>query len=406
MSSNFSISDKIRNLAPSATLAVNQLSNELKSQGIDVVDFSVGEPDVNTAEEIKSAACKAVEDNFSHYTPVTGYLSLRQAICDSINDSHRCFTAKQIICSNGAKQSISNALTVLLNPGDEAIIPAPYWVSYPEMVKLAGGVPVIVKGLGNHFKLLPQQLENVITDKTKVLILNSPCNPSGAVYSVEELRALADVIKQHNIFVISDEVYLDFLYFNKRDDSTLSLPRTNYSISVFVDMIDRVAVVSSVSKNFAMPGYRLGWLAGPQWLVDACAKYQGQTTGGPSSIAQKAAEAAYKNPQLQSRFASICAQRRELVIKLIADIPLLRLEPDSPQGAFYAFANCEQTFGKIFNGHTINNSLDLAMYLLQYAHVACVAGSAFGVEGYMRFSFATSTDNLREGFRRIKEALT
>lgn len=407
------ISKRIEQMAASATLAMSQRSSEMKAAGIDIIDLSVGETDFNTPDFVKQAAHNAIDENYSFYTPVKGYPSLRSAICGKLKrENHLDYVPDQIICSNGAKQSIYNALMVLLDEGDEAVIPAPYWVSYPEMVKLAGGKPVIVKGEGECFKMTPRQLEAAITPRTKVLILCSPCNPTGARYNHKELEQIARVVREHNIFVISDEVYEDLCYNEyhplmpgcERDyDSIDYFGYIHQSITSEKDMQERVAVVNSVSKSYAMTGWRLGWLAGPKWLVDACAKLQGQTTGAPSSIAQKAAEAAYSGNDSWN-IKNVFCERRNLVADLLTEIPLLECA-ESPRGAFYVFPNCEKTFGRTFNGVTINNSQDLAMYLLEHAHVASVAGSAFGAEGYIRFSFATSKENIREGFRRIKEAL-
>ncbi|MGI6218656.1 MAG: pyridoxal phosphate-dependent aminotransferase [Bacteroidaceae bacterium] len=391
------VSDRLNNLAPSATLAMSQKSNELKAQGIDVINLSVGETDFFTPDNIKAAGKKAIDENYSFYSPVPGYMSLRQAIAGKLKRENGLdYKPEQIICSNGAKQSVCNAILCMINPGDEVIIPAPYWVSYEQMVILAEGKCVIVKtGLEQNFKMTAEQLEQAITPRTKALILCSPSNPTGGVYSKEELRALVDVLAKHpQIIVLSDEIYEHINYVGSHE-----------SIAQFPEIKDRVAIINGVSKAYAMTGYRLGFLAGPEWLVKACNKLQGQYTSGPCSIAQKAAEEAFNGDQTAVvEMGKAFARRRELVMQLLKEIP--GLECNEPEGAFYIFPRCSSYFGKTaLDGSKIGGSLDLALYLLNEAHVACVAGVAFGDDDYVRMSYATSDDNLREAFRRIGEAL-
>ena len=391
------VSDRLNNLAPSATLAMSQKSNELKAQGIDVINLSVGETDFFTPDSIKAAGKRAIDENYSFYSPVPGYMSLRQAIARKLKRENGLdYKPEQVICSNGAKQSVCNAILCMVNPGDEVIIPAPYWVSYEQMVILAEGKCVIVKtGLEQNFKMTARQLEEAITPRTKALILCSPSNPTGGVYSKAELKALVDVLVKHpQVMVISDEIYEHINYVGSHE-----------SIAQFPEIKDRVAIINGVSKAYAMTGYRLGFLAGPDWLVKACNKLQGQYTSGPCSIAQKAAEEAFDGDQTPVvEMGKAFARRRDLVMQLILEIP--GLECNEPEGAFYVFPRCSSYFGKTApDGSTIGGSLDLALYLLNEAHVACVAGVAFGDDDYVRMSYATSEDNLREAFRRVGEAL-
>lgn len=390
------ISDRIANLAESETLAMSQKSNELKAQGIDVINLSVGEPDFFTPKHVKEAAKKAIDDNFSFYTPVAGYLSLRKAICAKLKNKNGLdFKPSQITCSNGAKQSVCNAVLCTVNAGDEVIIPTPSWVSYVEMVKLAEGKPVAVDaGIEQDFKITPTQLEAAITPKTKAIMLCSPSNPSGSIYTKEELKGLADVLAKHpDIFIISDEIYEHINYVDKHE-----------SIAQFENVRDRVIIINGVSKAYAMTGYRLGWMAAPQWITDACNKLQGQYTSAPSSIAQKAAEAAYTGPQeCLEEMRQAFERRRDLTVKLASDIPGFKV--NNPGGAFYLFPECTSYYGKSYNGRTINNSGDLAMFLLEEGHVASVGGAAFGSPETIRFSYATSDENIVEAFRRIKETL-
>jgi aspartate aminotransferase len=390
------VSARISNLSESETLAMSQKSAELKAQGFDVINLSVGEPDFNTPRHIKDAAKKAIDDNFSFYTPVSGYLSLRKAICKKLLDENNLkYAPEQIVCSNGAKQSVCNVVWSIVNPGDEVIIPAPYWVSYVEMVKLAEGKSVIISaGIEQGFKITPEQLEAAITPKTKALILCSPSNPTGSVYSKKELKALADVLGKHpQIMVIADEIYEHINYVGQHE-----------SMAQFDFMRDNVVIINGVSKAYAMTGWRLGWIAAPKWLAAACNKLQSQYTSGPSSIAQKAAEAAYIDEQSSvEEMRKAFERRRNLVIKLTKEIEGFKL--NEPQGAFYIFPDCSYYLGKSHNGKKINTSTDLVMYLLEVAHVACVAGSAFGAPECIRLSYATSDENLTEAMGRIKRAL-
>lgn len=390
------ISARIANLAVSETLAMSQKSNELKAQGINVINMSVGEPDFFTPKHVKDAAKKAIDDNFSFYTPVQGYLSLREAICDKLKrENGLTYKPEQIVCSNGAKQSVCNVILSVVNPEDEVIIPAPCWVSYIEMVKLAEGKSVIIPtGIEQDFKITATQLEATITNKTKAIILCSPSNPTGSIYAKEELKALADVLAKHpNIVIIADEIYEHINYVGKHE-----------SISQFEILKDRTAIINGVSKAYAMTGWRLGWMAAPQWLVSACNKLQGQYTSGPSSIAQKAAEAAYRGDQAcVADMRKAFERRRDLIVKLASDIEGFKI--NVPHGAFYLFPECSYYFGKSYNGRTINNSADLAMFLLEEGHVACVGGLAFSAPNYIRFSYATSDENIKEAMKRVKDTL-
>lgn len=390
------VSDRIANLSASETLAMSQKSAELQAQGIDVINLSVGEPDFYTPEHIKDAAKKAIDENYSFYTPVGGYLSLRKAICNKLKKENNLeYKPEQIVCSNGAKQSVCNAVLCVVNPDDEVIIPAPSWVSYVEMVKLAEGKAIIVPaGIEQNFKITAKQLEAAITPKTKAIILCSPSNPSGSIYSKSELEALAYVLAKHpQIVIISDEIYEHINYVDKHE-----------SIAQFENVRDRVVIINGVSKAYAMTGWRLGWMAGPQWLVSACVKLQGQYTSGPSSIAQKAAEAAYNGDQsCVAEMRTAFERRRNLIIKLAKEVEGFNV--NEPDGAFYIFPECSYYFGKSYNGKTINTSADLAMFILEEGHVACVGGVAFGAPECIRFSYATSDDNLVEAMKRVKNIL-
>lgn len=391
------LSARLTALSPSETLAMSQKSQELKAQGIDVINLSVGEPDFNTPNHIKEAAKKAIEDNFSFYSPVPGYPALRKAIVEKLKRENGLeYDVNQIVCSNGAKQSVCNVLMCVVGAGDEVIIPTPYWVSYIEMVKLADGKSVIVEaGLDQDFKITPQQLEDAITPKTKVLILCSPSNPTGSVYTKEELAGLAKVLEKYpNVIVLADEIYEHINYIGKHE-----------SIAQFESIRDRVVIVNGVSKGYAMTGWRLGWIAAPQWIASACNKLQGQYTSGPCSITQKAAEAAYTGDQTcVAEMRAAFERRRNLVVKMAKEISGFKV--NIPDGAFYVFPECDSYFGKkTQDGKTIENSADLAMYLLETGHVACVGGSAFGAPNCIRMSYATSDENLVEAFKRIKNAL-
>ena len=391
------LSDRLNRLAPSATLAMSQKSSEMKAQGIDVINMSVGEPDFNTPENIKEAAKKAIDDNFSRYSPVPGYPDLRKAIVAKLkNENGLDYTVNEVIVGTGGKQGICNVILALVNPGDEVIIPAPYWVSYPQMAKLAGGVPVIVNaGFDQDFKMTPEQLEAAITPKTKMLILCSPSNPTGSVYSKEELAALADVLRKHpDVFVLADEIYEHINYIGK-----------HHSIAQEPGLKEQVIIANGVSKAYAMTGWRIGFLAGPEWLIKGCNKLQGQYTSGTCSVSQKAAEAAYTLDQSAvEEMRQAFERRRDLIVKLAKEVP--GLEVNIPQGAFYLFPKCNSYFGKSNGDKTINNSTDFAMYLLEEAHVATVGGDAFGDPDCFRMSYATSDENIKEAIRRIKEALS
>lgn len=390
------VADRIANLSVSETLAMSQKSSELKAQGIDVINLSVGEPDFYTPDHIKDAAKRAIDDNFSFYSPVSGFLSLRKAICSKLEkENNLIFQPDQIVCSNGAKQSVYNVLASVVNKGDEVIIPAPYWVSYIEMVKLAEGTSVVVTaGIEQNFKITPAQLESAITVKTRAIILCSPSNPTGSIYSRSELEALANVLAKHpNIIILADEIYEHINYVGKHE-----------SIAQFENIRDRVVIINGVSKGYAMTGWRLGWIAAPKWIADACNKLQGQVTSGPSSITQKAAEAAYTGDQsCIETMRQAFERRRDLVYKLTSEIEGFKIE--KPDGAFYLFPDCSYYLGKSFNGRKIENSGDLAMFLLEEGHVACVGGLAFGAPNCIRFSYATADELLVEALKRIKETL-
>lgn len=389
------LSDRIERLAPSATLAMSQKSNEMKAQGIDVINMSVGEPDFNTPEHIKEAGKKAIDDNFSKYSPVPGYLNLREAISEKLSRENGLnYSTQEIIVGTGGKQGVCNSILALVNPGDEVIIPAPYWVSYPQMVKLAGGVPVAVRtAFENNFKITAGQLEKAITPKTKMLILCSPSNPTGSVYSQDELNDLAKVILNHpDIFVLSDEIYEHINYNGK-----------HASIASYHEMRERTIICNGVSKAYAMTGWRLGWVAAPAWIVKGLNKLQGQYTSGTCDVSQIAAIAAYNSSQeCVSEMREAFKRRRDLIVKLARDIP--GLEVNIPTGAFYLFPKCSSFFGKSDGTRTIRNSTDFTLYLLEEAHVATVAGDAFGEPDGFRMSYATSDENIQEALKRIKNA--
>ena len=391
------LSSRLNRLAASATLAMSQKSSEMKAQGIDVINMSVGEPDFNTPDHIKAAAQKAIDNNYSKYSPVAGYPDLRKAIVAKLkNENGLDYTAAEISVSNGAKQCVCNAVLALVDDGDEVIIPAPYWVSYPQMVKLAGGTPVIVPaGFEQDFKMTAQQLEEAITPKTRMLILCSPSNPTGSVYTAEELAALAEVILKHDdLFVLADEIYEHINYTGK-----------HASIASIPGMKERSIIINGVSKAYAMTGWRIGFAAAPEWIIKGLNKLQGQYTSGPCSVSQKAAEEAYvASQQCVEDMRSAFERRRNLIVELAKDIP--GLEVNVPQGAFYLFPKCSSFFGKTDGKRVINNSSDLAMYLLEEGHVATVGGDAFGDPECFRMSYATSDDNIREAMKRIKTCLS
>ena len=391
------LSSRLNRLAASATLAMSQKSSEMKAQGIDVINMSVGEPDFNTPDHIKAAAKEAIDNNYSKYSPVAGYPDLRKAIVAKLkNENGLDYSAAEISVSNGAKQCVCNAVLALVDDGDEVIIPAPYWVSYPQMVKLAGGNPVIVPaGFEQDFKMTAQQLEAAITPKTRMLILCSPSNPTGSVYTAEELAALAEVILKHeDLFVLADEIYEHINYTGK-----------HASIASIPGMKERSIIINGVSKAYAMTGWRIGFAAAPEWIIKGLNKLQGQYTSGPCSVSQKAAEEAYvASQQCVEDMRVAFERRRNLIVELAKDIP--GLEVNVPQGAFYLFPKCSSFFGKTDGKRVINTSSDLAMYLLEEGHVATVGGDAFGAPDCFRMSYATSDDNIREAMKRIKECLS
>lgn len=390
------ISQRLQALAPSATLAMSQKSNELKAQGVDVINLSVGEPDFFTPDHIKAAAKKAVDDNFSFYTPVPGYLSLRKAISAKLkNENGVDYAPEQIVVGNGAKHELCNVVMAVVNPGDEVIIPTPAWVSYVQMVNLAGGTNVLVPaGIDQDFKITAQQLRDALTPKTRMIILCSPSNPTGSVYSRDELKALAEVLADYpDVLVVADEIYEHINYIGGHE-----------SIAQFDCIKDRVAIINGVSKAYAMTGWRIGYIAAPLWLAKAITKLQGQYTSGASSIAQKAAEAAYTGPQdCVETMRQAFERRRDLMVKMLGEIPGVNI--NVPQGAFYVFPEVKSFFGKKCGDVEIKDAGDLALYLLNEAHVATVSGDAFCCPGHIRMSYATSDDNLREAAARIKAAL-
>ncbi|HLR49766.1 MAG TPA: pyridoxal phosphate-dependent aminotransferase [Candidatus Sphingobacterium stercoripullorum] len=391
------LSNRINSLSESATLKMTQLGRELAEKGVEVISLSVGEPDYHTPDHVKEAGKKAIDENFTQYSPVPGYMDLRLAIAEKLkNENNLEYSPQQIVVSTGAKQSLSNVILALINPGEEVIIPTPYWVSYSEMVLLAEGKSVFIPtGLDSDFKITAAQLEEAITPKTKAIMFSSPCNPTGSVYSKEELESLAKVIEKHpNIFIISDEIY-----------EHINFVGSHESIAQFPSIKDRVVIVNGFSKAYAMTGWRLGYIAANSTIAQACNKLQGQTTSGTCSIAQKAGVAAYKGgleaiEEMKKGFSS----RRELVYQLLSDIP--GIQTNKPEGAFYFFPQVNSFFGKKdAQGNTINNSSDLALYLLNTAHVAVVAGDAFGNDDYIRISYAASEEQLKKALKRIKDAL-
>ena len=390
------LSDRLNRLAPSATLAMSQRSNEMKAQGINVINMSVGEPDFMTPDYVKEAGKRAIDDNFSKYSPVPGYLSLRTAIANKLKrENNLNYSASEVIVGTGGKQGVCNTILALVNPGDEVIIPAPYWVSYPQMVKLAGGVPVIVPaGIEQDFKVTADQLKVAITSRTKLIILCSPSNPTGSVYTKGELEALAKIVLEHNdLFVLSDEIYEHINYIG-----------CHASIAACEGMKERTIICNGVSKAYAMTGWRLGWVAAPEWIIKGLNKLQGQYTSGTSSVSQIAALAAYEGDQgCVEDFRKAFQRRRDLIVSLAKEV--LGLEVNVPEGAFYLFPKCSSYFGKTDGKHVINNSTDFALYLLEEGHVATVAGDAFGSPDYFRMSYATSDDNIIEALSRIKEVL-
>lgn len=391
------LSTLVNRLAPSATLAMSQKSAELKAQGVDIINLSVGEPDFNTPDHIKEAAKKAVDENYSRYSPVAGYPALRKAICAKLkNENGLDYLPEEIVCSNGAKQCVCNAVMALVSPGEEVIIPAPYWVSYPQMVLMADGKPVFVEAkIEQDFKITPEQLEAAITPKTRAIILCSPSNPTGSVYSKEELEALAVVLRKHEgVYIISDEIYEHINYVG-----------AHASIAACEGLKNRTIVINGVSKAYAMTGWRIGFLAAPLAIAKACSKLQGQYTSGPCSVSQVAATEAFAGPQeCVEEMRQAFERRKNLIVKLAKEIP--GFEVNDPHGAFYLFPKCSYYFGKTDGERTINNSMDFAIYLLEVGHVATVGGDAFGSPECFRMSYATSDENIVEALRRIKEAVS
>ncbi len=395
MNSQF-LSDRINSLTTSQTLAMAAKARELKAQGIDVISLSLGEPDFNAPEFIKEAAIQAIKDNFSKYPPVDGYMELKEAISKKFKrDNNLDYAPSQIVVSTGAKQSLYNVAQVMINPGDEVVIPAPYWVSYAEIVKIAGGIPVEVPtSIESDFKITPEQLESAITPKTKMIWFCSPCNPSGSVYSKSEFEAIAAVLEKYpNIFILSDEIY-----------EHINFTGSYCSVGTIGSLQNRTITVNGIAKAFAMTGYRIGYIGAPEFIAKACTKMQGQVTSGANSIAQRATiKAVEADPSVLKDMVKAFEKRRDIVVGLIKDIPGMKI--NVPEGAFYVFPDVSALFGKTYQGVQVNNADDLSMYLLEKAHVATVTGAAFGNPNCIRLSYATSEDQLIEALRRIKEAV-
>jgi aspartate aminotransferase len=390
------LSDRVNNMATSATLAMAAKARELKNEGKDIIGLSLGEPDFTIPEFIKDAAIKAINDNVHAYPPVDGYVELKKAIITKFKrDNNLTYEPSQIVVSTGAKQSLANLTMVMLNPGDEVILPAPYWVSYSDLVKLSDGVPVeIPTTIDTNFKITPEQLEAAITPKTKLLMYSSPCNPSGSVYSKEELRALADVLQKYpDIYVISDEIY-----------EHINFAGGHFSMAQFEDMYDRTVVVNGVSKAFSMTGWRIGYIGGPGWIARACNKMQGQITSGANAIAQMATIAALEAPVSSIQYMiDAFKSRRELILDLLSEIP--GLKNNTPEGAFYVFPDVTSFFGKTIRGKKIQTAEDISMLLLEEALVATVSGESFGDDNCIRISYAASEQEIREAIKRMKEVL-
>ena len=390
------VSNRLKQLSESATLAMARMSRELKAQGHNVIALSLGEPDFDTPKFIKESAKNAIDNNYSHYTPVPGLLELREAITKKLKrDNKLDYSPDQIVVSTGAKQSIANVCLSLLNSGDEVILPAPYWVSYYELVKLGEATPIVVKSsIDNDFKMSPQDLENAITPNTKMIIFSSPCNPSGTVYSQQELEELAKVLENYpKIYVVSDEIY-ELINFGVK----------HFSIARIDSIRDRVITVNGVSKGFAMTGWRVGYIAAPQWIASACNKIQGQVTSATCAIAQKATETAMlASPSEVEHMRIAFHKRRDLMLEMLSEIPGIRT--NQPDGAFYIFPDISHYFGKRDGEKTISNSSDFCMYILNDAHVALVAGEAFGSPNCVRISYAASEENLIEAVKRMKKSL-
>ena len=391
------LSDRINAMEVSATLGMAAKTRELKAKGKDIIGLSLGEPDFDIPDFIKEAAIEAVQQNYSKYTPIDGYLELREAICEKFRrDNNLHYKPSQIVVSTGAKQCLANVALAMLNPGDEVIFPAPYWVSYKEIAKMAGGVPIEVHTtIENDFKITPAQLEAAITPKTKMVWFNTPCNPSGSIYSKEELEALAVVLRKHpNIFILSDEIYEYINFTNERVTSVAEID----------GLYERTITVNGMSKAFAMTGWRIGYMGAPEWIAKACTKVQGQITSGANAIAQRASITALKAPKSKIQYmVDEFKRRRDLVLQLLSEIDGFKL--NVPEGAFYVFPDVSSFFGKTLRGRNIHNATDFSLYLLEEAMVATVTGEAFGDANCIRFSYAASEKDLREAIRRIKESL-
>ena len=391
------LSDRINAMEVSATLGMAAKTRELKAEGKDIIGLSLGEPDFDIPDFIKEAAIEAIQQNYSKYTPIDGYLELREAICEKFKrDNNLNYKPSQIVVSTGAKQCLANVALAMLNPGDEVIFPAPYWVSYKEIAKMAGGVPIEVHTtIENNFKITPAQLEAAITSKTKMVWFNTPCNPSGSIYSKAELEALAVVLRKHpHIFILSDEIYEYINFTNERVTSVAEID----------SLYERTITVNGMSKAFAMTGWRIGYMGAPEWIAKACAKVQGQVTSGANAIAQRASIAALKAPKSKIQYmVDEFKRRRDLVLQLLNEIEGFKL--NIPEGAFYVFPDISSFFGKTLRGRIINNASDFSLYLLEEAMVATVTGEAFGDANCIRFSYAASEKDLREAIRRIKESL-
>ncbi|WP_314269278.1 pyridoxal phosphate-dependent aminotransferase [Capnocytophaga sputigena] len=391
------LSDRINAMEVSATLGMAAKTRELKAEGKDIIGLSLGEPDFDIPNFIKEAAIEAIQQNYSKYTPIDGYLELREAICEKFKrDNNLNYKPSQIVVSTGAKQCLANVALAMLNPGDEVIFPAPYWVSYKEIAKMAGGVPIEVHTtIENNFKITPAQLEAAITSKTKMVWFNTPCNPSGSIYSKSELEALAVVLRRHpHIFILSDEIYEYINFTNERVTSVAEID----------GLYERTITVNGMSKAFAMTGWRIGYMGAPEWIAKACAKVQGQVTSGANAIAQRASIAALKAPKSKIQYmVDEFKRRRDLVLQLLNEIEGFKL--NIPEGAFYVFPDISSFFGKTLRGRIINNASDFSLYLLEEAMVATVTGEAFGDANCIRFSYAASEKDLREAIRRIKESL-
>ncbi|WP_179317336.1 pyridoxal phosphate-dependent aminotransferase [Winogradskyella undariae] len=394
---NDQLSDRINNLATSATLAMAAKARELRAEGKDIIGLSLGEPDFNTPDFIKDAAIEAINQNYNSYTPVDGYVELKEAIITKFKrDNNLSYTLPQIVVSTGAKQSLANIASVMINAGDEVILPCPYWVSYSDIVKLSDGVPVeVTTSIDNDFKMTAEQLEAAITPKTKMIWYSSPCNPSGSVYSKEELRALADVLKKYpNIYIVSDEIY-----------EHINFKGGHFSMAEFEDMYDRTITVNGVSKAFAMTGWRIGYIGAPDWIARACNKMQGQITSGANCIAQRAViKALEAEPSSIKYMVDEFKERRQLILSLLSEID--GFKTNEPEGAFYVFPNISSYFGKTIKGKTINNASDFSLFLLEEALVATVTGEAFGNKDCIRISYAASQDEIKEAIKRIKTALS